>query len=1077
MELKLLRDFELHIATEPAEGVAKFRLSDRHGTHLAASQIKLVDHPPSLWEGLFDTRRYVKRYAGNLLLPGQTQPATAEALLEQLAVFLNQQVLGPGITEKLGGIHHRALLVQLPEGEHDPLAAAFARVPWEIACPRPGEPSLMRQNLVVRVGLSGMPAASDDEALEDLRVLLVFAEAPGSRPLAMRQEREALLELFYEQVLPERRVEVDVLCHGVTEARLRETVRDRKGYHLIHWSGHGHYNLLELYGEEGKPAHLTGDGLVQLLVDAGGFIPRLVFLSACLSGTFVKARDWATFEAAMAGRKREEQTKEAKLPEILAVQPGYTGTALALLRAGVPQVVAMRYEVGDDYARALALGFYKHLLADRNLFPAESALALARSELLRNADRTSGFQAIDHATALIFGHTQPRFRPKAARSVQLRFVRPQPQPLLAGSRELNPPARFVGRGAELTRLADEWLPRHKPAIALVQGLAGLGKTAIAAEAIHLWHPRFDWVLAFQAKPMALALEEFYRRLDARLTLESTTLREKCENSRNVRIYLEPGKPLSGAARYERMRNNLVEALRDERILLILDNFETNLESINGHTGYACQDPEWDRLLVELAERLPETGSRVLITSRHRLVALATDKTVWILLGPLPIGETGLYIRSHPELRKLYYADEAGRVLVLRLIEVSRGHPLILDYLSRLVPDRHALSQALDRLQSKGLQTLPDLFVPIKSDSDREREWTYLEDAMISSVDYLIRRVSSQDVRRLLWIVTLSSEPVREDIVASVWSGGPLWLRAKGKMWVLILPADADQTPEGASKKLEGMPPDVRKHFAEKLDHISANTPVVGRLLDELCDSGLLNRECGQNETPILTFHELVRERIAAWVEQHPEERAGRTQEQAWVAYGERYALAYLKWAVLRATSQDNAMELGMEAGRRALIYLTRAHAFEHLFQFASSVVTSTHNPASLNQVVDQLKGVIDGMPADNIYSCYVRGYLADSLRSTGQFEQALPLYEQAAEEAQTAKQWAQTGLICANWGTALVEVGQLEVAKGTLLRAIQAYRKSGWDHLDLVGMELEALHVDVMQGKAERGYCRKSSSA
>ncbi len=35
-------------------------------------------------------------------------------------------------------------------------------------------------------------------------------------------------------------------------------------------------------------------------------------------------------------------------------QPGYTGTALALLAAGVPQVVAMRYEVGDDYARELA---------------------------------------------------------------------------------------------------------------------------------------------------------------------------------------------------------------------------------------------------------------------------------------------------------------------------------------------------------------------------------------------------------------------------------------------------------------------------------------------------------------------------------------------------------------------------------------------------------------------------------------------------------------------------------------------------------------------------------------------------
>ena len=33
-------------------------------------------------------------------------------------------------------------------------------------------------------------------------------------------------------------------------------------------------------------------------------------------------------------------------------------------------------------------------------------------------------------------------------------------------------------------------------VALVQGLAGLGKTALVAEAIHLWHHRFDGVFAF-----------------------------------------------------------------------------------------------------------------------------------------------------------------------------------------------------------------------------------------------------------------------------------------------------------------------------------------------------------------------------------------------------------------------------------------------------------------------------------------------------------------------------------------------------------------------------------------------------
>ena len=42
---------------------------------------------------------------------------------------------------------------------------------------------------------------------------------------------------------------------------------------------------------------------------------------------------------------------------------------------------------------------------------------------------------------------------------------------------------------------------------MVQGLAGLGKTALAAESIHLWHRRFDGVFAFQAKPTALTLDD------------------------------------------------------------------------------------------------------------------------------------------------------------------------------------------------------------------------------------------------------------------------------------------------------------------------------------------------------------------------------------------------------------------------------------------------------------------------------------------------------------------------------------------------------------------------------------------
>ena len=66
--------------------------------------------------------------------------------------------------------------------------------------------------------------------------------------------------------------------------------------------------------------------------------------------------------------------KDIRLKE----QPGYTGTAHALLQGGVPSVVAMRYAVGDDYARDLGVEFYRALLAHTQPKDAAAALTMAR---------------------------------------------------------------------------------------------------------------------------------------------------------------------------------------------------------------------------------------------------------------------------------------------------------------------------------------------------------------------------------------------------------------------------------------------------------------------------------------------------------------------------------------------------------------------------------------------------------------------------------------------------------------------------------------------------------------------------
>jgi hypothetical protein len=234
--------FKLDVETDhPARrAVLRFRAQD--DTFVAAHEVDLPKHPPATWEGLFDTRNHVRRMRG---VTPESRPLVA------LGHFLGEHVLGPEIAGALAaGIDSRTLLVRLPGDPADLLAAAFARVPWEIARAPGDDRTLAGRNVVVRAALAGTEPAREASLApvgkEAVRVLLVFAEAPGQRPLAARLERERLLDLFFGEVLPTRNVEVDVLCHGVTRRRIREKVRATGGYHVVHWNGHGHHNLLRL---------------------------------------------------------------------------------------------------------------------------------------------------------------------------------------------------------------------------------------------------------------------------------------------------------------------------------------------------------------------------------------------------------------------------------------------------------------------------------------------------------------------------------------------------------------------------------------------------------------------------------------------------------------------------------------------------------------------------------------------------------------------------------------------------------------------------------------------------------------
>ena len=114
---------------------------------------------------------------------------------------------------------------------------------------------------------------------------------------------------------------------------------------------------------------LSGDALVDLFVNAGGFIPRLFFLSACHSGDILRVKNWNDFLAVAQGKEPVAKGESPSLAKDIRLkeQPGYTGTAHArawqrVCRRSLQCVMPW----GTDYARELGVEFYRALLAHRS---------------------------------------------------------------------------------------------------------------------------------------------------------------------------------------------------------------------------------------------------------------------------------------------------------------------------------------------------------------------------------------------------------------------------------------------------------------------------------------------------------------------------------------------------------------------------------------------------------------------------------------------------------------------------------------------------------------------------------------
>ncbi len=216
--------FLLDIETDYDKYHAVLRLFDNNNVLLVINEVCLSDADGFYWQGLFDTCRHVENYANNRRVDWQSEPLSAEQLLAEIGEFLGKKVLGSEILQHLyvdeNEISQRTVLIRLLDTKSDVLAAAFARIPWDLASPTQQDEPLYQKNRVVRAITKDDSLQTKQVALsltnrEPLRVLLVFAQADTSPLLNFRLEREHLLTFFHDKILPKQLVQVDVLTYAV----------------------------------------------------------------------------------------------------------------------------------------------------------------------------------------------------------------------------------------------------------------------------------------------------------------------------------------------------------------------------------------------------------------------------------------------------------------------------------------------------------------------------------------------------------------------------------------------------------------------------------------------------------------------------------------------------------------------------------------------------------------------------------------------------------------------------------------------------------------------------------------------
>jgi WD40 repeat protein/transcriptional regulator with XRE-family HTH domain len=378
-----------------------------------------------------------------------------------------------------------------------------------------------------------------------------------------------------------------------------------------------------------------------------------------------------------------------------------------------------------DLARLTNLtpGYISHLTRGERAAPSESVVQnLARALQLEGETRDEFFRAAgyDHFPAA------PAPEPAAER----------PQPASA------PPARarvnwedvpvidkFFGREEEQAHLT-QWIDEEHCKVVAIIGIGGIGKTSLAAQLVRTLHGRFDAVFWHSLRD-APALEDVLNDCLQFLS-EHTGLNLPEEKENWLPLLLE----------------ELARCLRERRCLLVLDNFESILQSgqragkyLEGYEGYG-------RLISAIGETSHQ--SCLVLTSREKPREIVHLEGKTALVHSMSL--SGLREAEGREL----ISDKglAGSTRAwLRFIQLYSGNPLALKLAAE--PILELFSGVIDEFLKEEEVVVGDIYELIDRQFQRLSPleqvvmyWLAIEREAISLEDllgYILPRVLRKDL--------------------------------------------------------------------------------------------------------------------------------------------------------------------------------------------------------------------------------------------------------------------------------------------------------------------------------------------